>query len=188
MEDQKNTETGKVETENTTTQQIVEESCEIPQPETPATENETQNNADNKLSELNDRYLRLYSEFENYKRRTAKERVEFAQMAGKEFFLALLPIIDDFERAQKSMEKTEDIVALKEGIDLIYNKLLKTLQLKGLETIQAKETPFDADLHEAITNLPAPTEELKGKVLEELEKGYYLNGKVIRFSKVIVGN
>lgn len=171
------------------TNQLVEEACEIEQPEPPLNEEEIkQSEADKKLAELNDRYLRLYSEFENFRRRTAKERVEFAQMAGKEFFLALLPIIDDFERALKSMQTATDVNAVKEGVELIYNKLIKTLQSKGLEPMQTLNTPFDADLHEAITNVPATDETQKGKVVDELEKGYYLNGKVIRFAKVVVGN
>jgi molecular chaperone GrpE len=171
------------------TNQLVEEACEIEQPEPPLNEEEIkQSEADKKLAELNDRYLRLYSEFENFRRRTAKERVEFAQMAGKEFFLALLPIIDDFERALKSMQTATDVNAVKEGVELIYNKLIKTLQSKGLEPMQTLNTPFDADLHEAITNVPATDETQKGKVMDELEKGYYLNGKVIRFAKVVVGN
>jgi molecular chaperone GrpE len=175
--------------EQITNNQIVEEACEVPHTETPEeVKAEVKDDDSAKIAELNDRYLRLYSEFDNYKKRTARERVEFAQMAGKEFFLALLPVIDDFERAKKSIDSATDINAVKEGVDLIYNKFIKTLTSKGLEAMQTKESVFDADLHEAITNIPAPAEELKGKVLDEVEKGYYLNGKVIRFAKVVVGN
>jgi molecular chaperone GrpE len=143
---------------------------------------------EDKVAELNDKYLRLYSEFENYKRRTARERMELTQTAAKEFFVSLLPVIDDFERAIKSIDSATDVNALKEGVDLIYQKFTKTLFTKGLEVMDVKEKEFDADIHEAITSIPSPTEELKGKVVDELEKGYLLNGKVIRFAKVVVGN
>ncbi len=143
--------------------------------------------AEEKLNNLNDKYLRLYSEFENYKRRTNKERIELMQTGNKEFFLSILPVIDDFERALKSIHDAKDIEALKEGINLIYHKFVTTLKTKGLEPMDIKDKVFDAEVHEAITNIPAPTEELKGKVLDELEKGYLLNGKVIRYAKVVVG-
>lgn len=190
MEEQKNQVEENIENnEQSSNNQIVEEACEVPQTEEPTPVSaEGNGDASAKIAELNDRYLRLYSEFDNYKKRTSRERVEFAQMAGKEFFLALLPVIDDFERAKKSIDSATDVNAVKEGVDLIYNKFIKTLTSKGLEPMQTKETLFDADIHEAITNIPAPNEDLKGKVLDEVEKGYYLNGKVIRFAKVVVGN
>jgi len=139
------------------------------------------------LAEANDKFLRLYAEFDNYKRRTSKERVDLLQTAGKDVIVDMLPILDDFERALKSMETATDVNAVKEGVTLVHNKLRTTLTNKGLKEMESKGKVFDADLHEAITNIPAPSEDLKGKVIDEVEKGYYLNDKVIRFAKVIVG-
>lgn len=151
----------------------------------------TEPSAEVKLKEdlalANDKYLRLYAEFDNYKRRTTKERVELLQTAGKEVIVSLLPVIDDFERAVKAMENATDINAVKEGVLLVQSKLKSILTQKGLKEMDAKGTTFDADIHEAITNIPAPTDDLKGKVVDELEKGYYLNDKVVRFAKVVVG-
>ncbi len=139
------------------------------------------------LSIANDKYLRLYAEFDNFRRRTNKERAELLQTAGKEVIVSLLPLLDDFERAVRSMENATDINAVKEGVVLVQNKLNNILSQKGLKPMESIGHPFDAELHEAITNIPAPTDELKGKVIDEMEKGYYLNDKVIRFAKVIVG-
>ena len=140
------------------------------------------------LAELNDKYLRLFSDFDNYRKRTAKERIELAKTAGEDFFKAVLPVLDDFERGLKAMNEAADVNALKEGVDLIYNKLNNTLTAKGLEPLTSIGNTFDADIHEAITNIPAPSEDMKGKVIDEVERGYALNGKVIRYAKVIVGN
>jgi molecular chaperone GrpE len=140
------------------------------------------------LAQANDKYLRLYAEFDNFRRRTTKERVELLQTAGKEIIVSLLPVLDDFERAFKSMDQATDVVAVKAGIELIHSKLNNILSQKGLKPMEAIGEPFDADLHEAITNIPAPTDELKGKVIDQMEKGYYLGDKVVRFAKVIVGN
>ncbi|MEO6148824.1 MAG: nucleotide exchange factor GrpE [Mucilaginibacter sp.] len=139
------------------------------------------------LSQANDKYLRLYAEFDNFRRRTQKERVELLQTAGKEVIVSLLPVLDDFERAFKSMDQATDVVAVKAGVELIYSKLHNILEQKGLKPMEALGEPFDADLHEAITNIPAPSDELKGKVVDQMEKGYYLGDKVVRFAKVIVG-
>lgn len=139
------------------------------------------------LALANDKYLRLYAEFDNYKRRTTKERVELLQTAGKEVIVSMLPVVDDFDRAVKAMENATDINAVKEGVLLVQSKLKNILTQKGLKEMDAKGTAFDADIHEAITNIPAPTDDLKGKVVDELEKGYYLNDKVVRFAKVVVG-
>ena len=140
------------------------------------------------LAEVNDKYLRLYAEFDNYKDATTKERIELLQTAGKDVLVNLLPILDDFERALKSMEGTaRDVEPVKEGVFLVHNKLKSTLTQKGLKEMESKGNAFDADIHEAITTVPAPSEDLKGKVIDEVEKGYYLNDKVIRFAKVIVG-
>ena len=141
-----------------------------------------------KLSEANDKYLRLYSEFDNFRKRTSKERIEWAKTAGEDLFKSILPVIDDFERALKSINEASDIKAISEGIDLIYNKMKSSLQNKGLEEMKSIDTVFNTDLHEAITNVPAPSDDMKGKVVDELEKGYLLNGKVIRFAKVVIGN
>lgn len=139
------------------------------------------------LAQANDKYLRLYAEFDNFKRRTTKERVELLQTAGKEVIVSLLPVLDDFERAIKATETATDVSAVKEGIALVQSKLKNILTQKGLKEMEAKGTTFDADIHEAITNIPAPTDDLKGKVVDELEKGYYLGDKVVRYAKVIVG-
>jgi molecular chaperone GrpE len=141
-----------------------------------------------KNAELNDKYLRLYSEFDNFRKRTAKEKMELIQSGGEDVFKSFLPVIDDFERAIKSNAETEDIHTVNEGIYLIFHKLKNTLQQKGLTEMKTVGEPFDTDLHEAITNIPAPSEDMKGKVIDELEKGYLLNGKVIRFAKVVIGN
>lgn len=140
------------------------------------------------LAELKDKYLRLYADFENFRRRTAKEKLDMINSANEGLLKSLIPVIDDFERAKQSMDSTDDITAIKEGVDLIYTKFAKTLEAKGLKPMVSKGEPFDADLHESITQFPAPSPDLKGKVIDEVEKGYYLNDKVIRFAKVIVGN
>ena len=155
------------------------------------TEVKTAPSAVDKLKEevalANDKYLRLYAEFDNFRRRTIKEREEARKMEGKDLIVSLLPVVDDFERALRAMENATDIVPVKEGVELIQNKLKNTLAQKGLKEMEAIGEPFDPDLHEAITNIPAPSEAWKGKVIDEMEKGYYLNDKVVRFAKVIVG-
>jgi molecular chaperone GrpE len=140
------------------------------------------------VAQANDKYLRLYAEFDNFRRRTREERTELLKTAGKEAIVAMLPILDDFERAEKAMQNATDINAVKEGVALVQNKLKSILAQKGLKEMEAIGTPFDADIHEAITSIPAPTDDLKGKVVDEMEKGYYLNDKVVRFAKVIVGS
>lgn len=140
-----------------------------------------------KTDELNDKYLRLYSEYDNYRKRTAKERIELIQTAGEDVFKSLLPVVDDFERAIKSNAETTDVKTITDGVTLIYNKFKNTLAQKGLEEMKSQGETFNTDLHEAITNIPAPSDDLKGKVVDELEKGYTLNGKVIRFAKVVIG-
>lgn len=160
------------------------------QPDTPAEEelvNGQGNKLEAELSELKDKYLRLYSEFDNYKRRTSKERLDLLKTANQEMMVALLPVLDDFERARQSMEIAQDVEAVKAGVDLIFNKLNSIMQQKGLKPMEAVGQPFDAELHEAITQIPAPDASQKGKVIDQVEKGYYLNDKVIRFAKVIIG-
>jgi len=139
------------------------------------------------IQQLNDKYLRLYAEFDNYKRRTQKERVELLQTAGKDVIVSLLPVLDDFDRALKAMETATDVAPVKEGILLVSTKLKNTLAQKGLKDVESIHKDFDTDFHEAITNVPAPNDDLKGKVIDEVEKGYTLNDNVIRFAKVVVG-
>ncbi len=141
----------------------------------------------NKLNEINDKYLRLYSEFDNYRKRTSKERLELFKTAASDMVVSLLPVLDDLERGLKSFSDAKDIDSLKEGIELIYNKFNNIMTQKGVESIDSIGEVFDTDLHEAITNIPAPSDDMKGKVIDETEKGYKLNGKVIRFAKVVVG-
>lgn len=140
------------------------------------------------VSMLNDKYLRIYSEFDNFRKRTAKERVEILNMAASDVIKSLLPVVDDFERAIRNNEKATDVASVNEGVNLIAQKLRSILNKNGLEAMNSIGQPFDVDLHEAITNIPAPSEDLKGKVVDEVEKGYMLNGKVIRFAKVVVGS
>jgi molecular chaperone GrpE len=141
-----------------------------------------------KVTELNDKYTRLYSEFDNFRKRTAKEKKEIMDAGGEDVFKSMLPVIDDFERAIKSNSEATDLNAINDGVQLIYNKFKSTLTQKGLTEMKAIGEVFNPDIHEAITNVPAPSEELKGKVIDELEKGYALNGKIIRFAKVVIGN
>jgi molecular chaperone GrpE len=136
----------------------------------------------------NDKYLRLYAEFDNFRRRTIKERSELLQTAGLDVIVSLLPVLDDFDRAARHLENTTDVNAVKEGVALIQQKLKNVLGQKGLKEMQSIGTAFDPELHEAITNIPAPSDEQKGKVVDEVEKGYYLNDKVARHAKVVVGN
>jgi molecular chaperone GrpE len=139
------------------------------------------------LASVQDKYLRLYSEFDNYKRRTSKERADLFKTANQETVLAMLPILDDFERALEAMPNEENSESIKAGILLIYNKLKNTLQQKGLKEMEAMGMAFNADLHEAITKILAPSDDLKDKIVAVLEKGYSLHDKVIRFAKVVIG-
>jgi molecular chaperone GrpE len=148
----------------------------------------TEKSPEEKYNELNDRYLRLYSEFDNYRKRTQRERADLLKTAGEDIYKTMLPLLDDVERALKSNETAKDIKAVNEGLTLIHAKFNQSLKQKGLEPIVSIGQPFNVDLHEAITNVPAPSEDMKGKVVDEVEKGYTLHGKVIRFAKVVVGN
>lgn len=139
-----------------------------------------------KVDELNDKYLRQAAEFDNFRRRTAKERMELIQTAGRDVITSMLDVLDDSERAQKQMETTENVQQIKEGIQLVFTKLRQTLAAKGLKPMEAIGKEFDADLHEAITEMDAG-KEMKGKVIDEVVKGYYLNDKIIRYAKVVVG-
>lgn len=141
----------------------------------------------NELEANKDKYLRLVAEFENYKRRNAKERMELIQTAGKDVITSLLPVLDDCDRAEKQLNNSEDIIQIKEGVLLVFNKLRSALQSKGLKSMDNKDKDFDVEKHEAIAEVQALDPSLKGKVVDEVEKGYYLNDKLIRFAKVIVG-
>ncbi|HTX89395.1 MAG TPA: nucleotide exchange factor GrpE [Bacteroidales bacterium] len=141
------------------------------------------------VAELKDKYLRLYSEFDNYRKRTLKEKIELSKLASAGIITSLLPVIDDLERAIKAFGSGgEDSTHLKDGVLLIYNKWMNILTQEGLEPIVSVGEDFNTDLHEAVTNIPAPDPAQKGKVLEEISKGYKLNGKVIRYAKVVVGS
>ncbi len=137
--------------------------------------------------ELTDKYRRLYADFDNYKKRTAKEWLEKNKEAGKDVIVQLLPVLDDFERAIKTIRTSDNLEAIREGSELIFGKLNKNLEQKGLEPMQSIGQPFDTERHEAITDIPAPDENSKGIVLDEIEKGYLLNGKIIRYAKVVIG-
>jgi molecular chaperone GrpE len=139
------------------------------------------------LAEAKDKYIRLVAEFENFRKRNAKERLEMAMTAGKDVIQSLLVVLDDCDRAEKQMEKTDDVNEIKKGIALVFNKLRTTMQQKGLKEMESTNQPFDADLHEAITEIPAPNEDMVGKVIDTVEPGYYLNDKLIRHAKVVVG-
>lgn len=143
--------------------------------------------AESELLELKDRYIRLQAEFDNYRKRTLKERMELLKTANESLLVSILPVIDDFDRAMQTLDLEEGDSHTIDGINLIYNKFQEFLKQNGVKEIEAKGRNFDTDLHEAITKIPAPTEELKGKIVDVVQKGYYLNDKVIRFSKVVIG-
>lgn len=141
----------------------------------------------NKLAEINDKYLRLSAEFDNYRKRTLKEKMDLIKTGGESTLLAVLPVYDDFERALQNMETAKDVEKLKEGVQLIYNKFTDFLNSNGIKAIEAKDMDFDTELHEAITKFPVQDKKQKGKVIDVMEKGYKLHDKVIRFAKVVVG-
>jgi len=142
---------------------------------------------EHELETFKDKYLRLQAEFDNYRRRTLQEKADLIKNAGESTLLEILPILDDFERAITANKDSDDLEAIKDGINLIYNKLKTKLENQGIKEIDALHQDFNTDLHEAITKIPAPEETLKGKIVDVIEKGYYLNDKVLRFSKVVVG-
>ena len=152
----------------------------------PVAEESEIENLKSQITELNDKYLRQVAEFDNFRRRNAKERVELIQTAGKDVITDLLDVLDDSERAQKQMENTDDVRQIKEGIQLVFSKLRNTLSAKGLKPMESIGKEFNPDLHEAITEIEAG-EKMKGKVVDEIQKGYYLNDKIIRHAKVVVG-
>lgn len=143
--------------------------------------------ANAEIEEQKDKYLRLSAEFDNYRKRTMKEKAELILNGGEKSISSILPIVDDFERALKNMETATDVVAVKEGVELIYSKFMSVLGQNGVKVIETKEQPLDTDYHEAIAVIPAPAEALKGKILDCVQTGYTLNDKVIRHAKVVVG-
>jgi molecular chaperone GrpE len=146
-----------------------------------------ENSFEEKLADMQDRYLRLSAEFDNYRKRTLREKMELTRSAGENILLNVIPVMDDFERAIKLMETASDSVAMKSGIDLIYNKFSEFLKQNGIKEIESLNKDFNVDLHEAITKVPVTDESMRGKVVDVVVKGYWLNDKVLRFSKVVVG-
>jgi len=149
---------------------------------------EVEKTPEEKYAELNDKYIRLFAEFDNYRKRSAKDRVDQLKYAGEEVLKQLIPIMDDFDRAMKASEQATEVKIIKEGKQLIYNKFKNILTQNGVAEMNATGKDFDPDIHDAVTNIPAPKENMKGRVVEEVEKGYWLNGKVLRHAKVVVGN
>jgi molecular chaperone GrpE len=143
--------------------------------------------SEEKYNELHDKYLRLSAEFDNYRKRTLKEKSELIKTASDELLMKILPVLDNFERALKAMEQTNDVISLKEGVVLIYNHFKDFMQQQGIKEIKALNESFNLDFHEAVTTFPAPSEEMKGKIVDVVEKGYMLHDKVIRYAKVVVG-
>jgi molecular chaperone GrpE len=187
--EEKELKTEKVTEVNQDNAEEILESAENQEPSELRKTETTVENPDEKIAELNDKYLRLYSEFDNYRKRTLKEKTELSKYASAEVITKLLPVLDDFERAIKAFTATSDNgTALKEGVVLIYNKFLSVLNQQGLEQMKTLGESFDTDFHEAVTNIPAPQPDQKGKIVDEIQKGYLLNGKVIRFAKVVVGS
>lgn len=169
--------------ENDNTQNDSEQAAETKE----LTETEKLAEAELKVAELQDKYLRQLAEFDNYRKRTMKEKAELILNGAEKTITAILPILDDMERALKNMETAEDVAAVKEGVDLIMQKFIKVLENQGVKKIDTDNADFNTDLHEAIAQIPAPTEEMKGKVIDCVQTGYTLNEKVIRHSKVAVG-
>jgi len=143
--------------------------------------------SEQKLAESQDRYLRLSAEFDNYRKRTLKEKMDLLKSGGEDTIVKIIPILDDFERAMNAMQTSRDIEAVKDGITLIYNKLKETLTQLGIKEIESLNLDFNTDLHEAITKIPVQQDDQKGKVVDVVQKGYYLNDKVLRFAKVVIG-
>lgn len=139
------------------------------------------------LAEMKDKHIRLVAEFDNFRRRNAKERIELIQTAGKDVIESLLVVMDDVDRAEKQISNTDDVTLIKEGISLVFSKLRNVMQQKGLKGMEATGLEFNPDLHEAITEIPAPNEAMIGKIIDVVEQGYYLNDKLIRHAKVVVG-
>ena len=186
------------ETEDINLSEQMEETQNAPAPETNDTENQSETETETEtvdpivqletqLAELKDQYLRKVAEFDNYRKRTLKEKTELILNGGEKVITSILPILDDFERAEDNISKATDLDALKEGVELIFQKLLKVLEAQGLKKIETHEADFNTDFHEAIAMVPAANEEQKGKVVDCVQTGYTLNDKVIRHAKVAIG-
>lgn len=181
-------ETGKEEVSEESNENTEEKTEEEQQKEEGTQEEDPVEKLQAEVQEAKDKYLRLYSEFENFRRRTAKERLDLIKTANEDLMVALLSVMDDFERAQKALEESEDHKASKEGFDLIFNKFSNILKQKGLKAMEDKAgAEFDTDHHEAISQMPVEKKKMKGKIIDVVEKGYYLDEKVIRFAKVVIG-
>jgi molecular chaperone GrpE len=165
-------------------EQVAENQENIEQQQTLETQQEEMQH---KYNELNDKFLRLYAEFDNYKKRTLKEKIDMMKTAAQDTVTALLPVLDDFDRAKKNAEDENSTEPFSEGVMLVYQKLYSSLERVGLEEMESNGEAFDPELHEAVTEIPAPTDDLKGKVVDTIEKGYMLKGKIIRHAKVVVG-
>jgi len=172
--------------EETVTEQVPDGSDNSAKTE-PVKETASDISAEVKLAEMQDRYIRLSAEFDNYRKRTLREKIELTKHAGENILISIVPVMDDFERALKLMETATDCAAMKSGIDLIYSKFNDFLRQHGIKEIESIHTDFNVDLHEAISKTPVEDESMKGKVVDVVQKGYYLHDKVMRFSKVIVG-
>ncbi len=168
---------------DTSAEEPAEEKTDLNQPESENVVEKLQA----ELIEQKDKYIRLFAEFDNFKRRNAKERIELIQTAGKDVITSLLDVLDDCDRAEKQIQSSEDLQQIREGIQLVFGKLRNTMQARGLKPMESIETDFDVEKHEAITEIPAPNPALVDKVVDEVQKGYYLNDKIIRFAKVVVG-
>lgn len=155
-------------------------------PETDKGENELKETL-SKLADMQDKYIRLSAEFDNYRKRTLREKMDISKYAGENLLLKIIPLMDDFERALKHMDDSTDCAAMKSGIDLIYGKFNEFLRQNGVKEIEALNSNFNVDIHEAVAKVPVPEEDQKGKVVDVIQKGYYLQDKVLRFSKVVVG-
>ena len=179
VEEKLNGETVQEEVKKETTPEEAEEKEPEAEKKEPTTEE--------RLAELQDRYLRLSAEYDNFRKRTLREKIDLQKSANESLLETLLPVADDFDRAIQSVDEAKDIVAVKEGLNLISGKFNGFLSQQGVKEIEAMNKAFDTDLHEAITKIPAPTKKLKGKVVDVIQKGYYLNERVLRFAKVVIG-
>jgi len=159
----------------------------VQEQDTEAIQESKEPTAEERYAELNNKYIRIHAEFDNYRKRTNKEKLDTINSANAGVLKDMLPVLDDFERAIKNNETVEDAAAIKEGFNLIFNKFRSIMESKGIKEMKTKGEPFDSEIHEAIANVPAPKKKDKGKVIEAVEKGYYLNDKVIRYAKVVVG-
>ncbi len=172
---------------NTEAEESPEQEEQEEQEETSDDSEEKTSSNEQEIEELRDKYLRLTAEFDNYRKRTLKEKIDLSKTAGEDIIAGLLPIMDDFERAQEYIHNANDIKGVREGIDLIYNKFGEFLKQQGVKPIDAKGKKFNTNEHEAVTKIPAPEKKLKGKIVDVIQKGYYLNDKILRYAKVVIG-